>query len=268
MSDLAGPVDPRQMRAADSDRERIAEILRQAVAEGRLDLSELDERVAQAYAARTYGELEPLVADLPVADAVPLPVLRSGPAADQGAAVAGPGAPRSSTTAVAVMSGFERKGRWAVGPTFTAVAFWGGGVVDLREADFTAGHVKINAYAVMGGVEIIVPEHAHVDVSGIGVMGGFDGPRSSAARTGGGPTVVVTGLAFWGAVSVERKPSVEVIRERRLERKRERELERRERERDRERERLERGREREREQLERNREDERVHWEHNRRELG
>lgn len=248
MSDLAGPVDPRRMRASDSDRERIVEILREAVAEGRLDLSELDERVGQAYAARTYGELEPLVADLPVAGAVPVPAVRPAVAREPGAldGAVDRGGLQASTTAVAVMSGFERKGRWAVGSTFNAVAFWGGGLIDLREADFTAGHVRINAYAVMGGIEIIVPEHAHVDVSGIGVMGGFDGPRS-AAPVGGGPTVVVAGLAFWGGVSVERKPSDEVIRERKLERKRERELERLERKRERERERLERGRERERE---------------------
>lgn len=56
-----------QMRAADSDRERVAEQLRSAHAEGRLDLTEYDERVQQAWAARTYGELEVLTADLPQA---------------------------------------------------------------------------------------------------------------------------------------------------------------------------------------------------------
>jgi uncharacterized protein DUF1707 len=54
-----------QMRAADSDRERVAEQLRSAHAEGRLDLTEYDQRVQQAWAARTYGELEVLTADLP-----------------------------------------------------------------------------------------------------------------------------------------------------------------------------------------------------------
>jgi hypothetical protein len=54
-----------QIRAADSDRERVAEQLRSAHAEGRLDLTEYDQRVQQAWAARTYGELEVLTADLP-----------------------------------------------------------------------------------------------------------------------------------------------------------------------------------------------------------
>lgn len=56
---------PNRMRAADSDRERVAEQLRSAHAEGRLDLAEYDQRVQQAWAARTYGELEVLTADLP-----------------------------------------------------------------------------------------------------------------------------------------------------------------------------------------------------------
>src|SRR5262245_31338767 len=54
-----------RMRAADTDRERVAEQLRSAHAEGRLDLAEYDERVRQAWAARTYAELEVLTADLP-----------------------------------------------------------------------------------------------------------------------------------------------------------------------------------------------------------
>lgn len=58
-------------RAADVDREEIAERLRQAVAEGRLDLDEYDERVTKAYAARTYGDLDRLVRDLPKPVATP-----------------------------------------------------------------------------------------------------------------------------------------------------------------------------------------------------
>ncbi|WFE42410.1 DUF1707 domain-containing protein [Micromonospora sp. WMMD998] len=55
----------REMRAADRDREAVAERLRVALEEGRLGLHEYDERLARAYGARTYGELDELVADLP-----------------------------------------------------------------------------------------------------------------------------------------------------------------------------------------------------------
>lgn len=54
------------LRASDSDREHVAEQLRCATAEGRLSANELDERLEVLFAARTYGELDALLADLPV----------------------------------------------------------------------------------------------------------------------------------------------------------------------------------------------------------
>jgi hypothetical protein len=56
-----------EMRAADADRQAVAEKLKAALDEGRLDLHEYDERLQQAYAAKTYGDLEVLLTDLPVA---------------------------------------------------------------------------------------------------------------------------------------------------------------------------------------------------------
>jgi hypothetical protein len=57
--------DPAHMRAADADRHKIADRLKAALDEGRLSLHEYDDRVREAYAARTYAELLPLVTDLP-----------------------------------------------------------------------------------------------------------------------------------------------------------------------------------------------------------
>ena len=53
------------LRASDSDREQIADRLREATAEGRLLAEELEERLDAAFGARTYGELDAVVADLP-----------------------------------------------------------------------------------------------------------------------------------------------------------------------------------------------------------
>jgi hypothetical protein len=75
------------MRAADSDREAVAEQLRSALGEGRLDLHEYDERVQRAYAAKTYAELKELLTDLP--ETVPPSSAQVVPAAD-GAAVPQP----------------------------------------------------------------------------------------------------------------------------------------------------------------------------------
>jgi Domain of unknown function (DUF1707) len=53
------------LRASDADREEIAERLREATAEGRLLAEELEERLEATFTARTYGELDAVVADLP-----------------------------------------------------------------------------------------------------------------------------------------------------------------------------------------------------------
>ncbi|WP_323145267.1 DUF1707 domain-containing protein [Streptomyces sp. NBC_01565] len=194
------------LRASDADRERVVERLRDAVAEGRLDMEEFQERLEAAYASRTYAELEPLTRDLPAPGATGLPA--GAPATDHGSAswperIGGAG---TSSTAVAVMSGFQRKGQWTVPGRFNAVAFWGGGELDLREASFSQREVVINCFAVMGGIQITVPPGVEVDVRGIGVMGAFDQRGTPGPLQPGAPRVVVTGLAFWGGVEIKIKP--------------------------------------------------------------
>jgi hypothetical protein len=60
------------MLAGSADRERIVGVLRAGFTEGRLTQDELDDRVARAYAARTYGDLWALTVDLPTS-ALPYP---------------------------------------------------------------------------------------------------------------------------------------------------------------------------------------------------
>jgi len=62
---LDGVVEYGELRAADADRERVAERLRSALDEGRLTLSEYDDRLREAYQAKTYADLDRLLVDLP-----------------------------------------------------------------------------------------------------------------------------------------------------------------------------------------------------------
>ena len=61
------------LRASDADRDAVADRLRRAAIEGRLDPDELDERLGSALRAKTYGELDQLVTDLPGVPATPRP---------------------------------------------------------------------------------------------------------------------------------------------------------------------------------------------------
>jgi hypothetical protein len=58
-------IDDGGIRASDSDRENVVDILRDAYSAGRLTLEEFDERTSAAFAARTWGDLRELTADLP-----------------------------------------------------------------------------------------------------------------------------------------------------------------------------------------------------------
>jgi hypothetical protein len=207
----------RDLRASDADRERVAAVLRQAAGEGRIELAELDERLAAVYTARTYADLEPITRDLPAEGERPLPVVPSAsvPAVDTADRFGGVA---TSNGGFALMSGFERKGRWVVPRSFRAFAVMGGGVIDLREARFSTDVVTIHAWTLMGGIEVIVPEDAEVHVTGLGIMGGFD-HGAAGAGVSGAPTIIVKGLALMGGVAVERKAPDEEMKRRKLERR-------------------------------------------------
>ena len=196
--DRTGPGRAPDLRASDADRDRVAAVIREAAAEGRIGLDEVDERLSAVYAARTYGELARVTADLPAEDH---PVPESHAAARRYAF----GGPPTSTAGVGILGGFRRRGGWTVPRVFTSVCCMGGGELDLREARFAEREVTIRVYAFMGGVQIIVPDDAEVHVNGLGIMGGFD-DKATGGGAPGAPRIIVKGVAVWGGASIERKP--------------------------------------------------------------
>ncbi|GAA5178191.1 hypothetical protein GCM10023322_04680 [Rugosimonospora acidiphila] len=101
------------LRAADSDRQFVADRLQAALNEGRLNLSEYDERLQQAYAAKTYGELDGILDDLPPTT--------SPQDARVASATFGTGAPSGTPSAPDAAGGQPRRG---VPPWM--LALWGG----------------------------------------------------------------------------------------------------------------------------------------------
>jgi hypothetical protein len=189
------------MRISDEDRHQVAEVLRQAAGEGRIDLDELEERLEAAYAAKTYGELVPLTVDLPAHAAAQSvaprpqqhrPVPASGPA---------------YVTSMAIMSECKRVGAWTVDGTHNAFALMGSVVLDLRQASFVQREVVINANAVMGEVKVVVDAATTVIVEGTGVMGEYSEQRPKVPFDADNPgvTVRVRGLALMGSVHVQRR---------------------------------------------------------------
>lgn len=186
------------LRASDADRDRVADILRDALAEGRLDAAEHSERLDRVYAAKTVGELEPLIRDLPAGVAArpePAPAPRAFAADATG----------ENPNLVAILGGSERKGRWRVGSRITAVAILGGVEIDLTEATFTSPELVIHCTAIMGGVSIKLPENVTLRGGGVvGIMGGSD-VKAFEAPDPGAPVVRIDGFAFWGGVEAKAK---------------------------------------------------------------
>lgn len=191
---------------SNDDRERVAQVLHNAMAEGRLTVTELEERLDKVYAAKTFGDLEPMVRDLPAGNQtpqLPVPASSSSPMPMPANRIGGRG---TSSSAIAVMSGTGRKGVWTVPPTFTSFALMGGIEIDLTEARFEDAETTIQAFAFMGGIEIYVPDDIAVQVNGTGFMGAFENRAHNQAQPRPGvPLVRVTGLAVWGAVEVKRR---------------------------------------------------------------
>ncbi|RBM11377.1 hypothetical protein DI005_34170 [Prauserella sp. PE36] len=211
MTEQPGARDPKQLRASDADRERVAQLLHTAMGEGRITMAELEERLGAVYAAKTLGDLEPVVEDLPGVVAIPQAAAQLPAVSQARLPETRIGGKPGSTTSIAIMSGVSRKGNWVVPPQHNSFAFWGGTEIDLRKARFAERHSTITAVAIMGAVEITVPDDIHVEVTGFGLMGAFESTDKKGAAPEDSvppdaPTVKINGLAFWGAVEVRRVP--------------------------------------------------------------
>lgn len=198
---MDNPTPPRK-RASDAERDTAAKHLQDAFADGQISMAEFDERSRALYAATYADELPGLVEDLspvkrPDREASPSHTLVTGESG-------------GSAFTLSVMGGSERTGQWLMAPTHTSLTLMGGNALDLREARFAAHETTVNAVAIMGGIDIIVPEDVRVIDDGIGIMGGFgkeDHPSctvSVADLPADAPVVRVRGFALMGGVGIIR----------------------------------------------------------------
>lgn len=196
---MDNPTPPRK-RASDAERDTAAKHLQDAFADGQISMAEFDERSRALYAATYADELPGLVEDLspvkrPDREASPSHTLVTGESG-------------GSAFTLSVMGGSERTGQWLMAPTHTSLTLMGGNALDLREARFAAHETTVNAVAIMGGIDIIVPDDVRVIDDGIGIMGGFgieDHPSCTvpvAQLPADAPVIRVRGLALMGGVGI------------------------------------------------------------------
>ena len=186
---------PRDLRASDSDRDRVLSLLAAAASDGRLTADEHADRVSSAYQARTLGELAGLTTDL------------VGPA-DQPIRLDG-------RRAVAALFGRDRRaGRWVVPESLPVLAVFGEAELDLREALLQSGRIVVYATLIAGTIHVIVPEGVLVETTGTAVLTRKKIDRSvRTGRPGGGqsgrpgpgpgqPVVELRTTGFGGTIRV------------------------------------------------------------------
>ncbi len=177
------------LRASDEERDRVAGLLAEALATGRLTSEEHSERLEAVYAARTRGELAPITRDLPEPDdGTPL-------------------APHLDIAPVhAVFSKIRRGGQWPVPPATVVRSTFGAAVIDLRQAVFTRREVVIEANSFFGKIEILVPDNAMVYDTGTALFGkrSLPGGGGKKPKSEDGPVVRITGRSVFGHVRVMR----------------------------------------------------------------
>ena len=186
------------LRASHEDRERVAEQLRRAAADGRVDIDELEERLELAFAAKTYRDLQPLLADLPGHP--------SGTSTGGVAFTTAVGGVPVVNRSQAILGDKRRDGHWVVPPVYTATAVMGNVRLDLREASFAEAEATISCTVLMGEVRIRVAPDVTI-VEDVSTVLAEVKQRSSAELPpvpAGGPRLRVHGTAIMGNVIIER----------------------------------------------------------------
>ncbi|MQA89457.1 MAG: DUF1707 domain-containing protein [Gemmatimonas sp.] len=162
-----------------------------------IQADELERLIDRAHLAKSPAELQALLEDLPAVTASSVPTRPPAKHIEL------------HQTIVAIMGGADRKGSWCPARMTRTLALMGGAVLDFREVHLPPGTTDVQVYAVMGGVEIIVPPGVRVASEGIGIMGAFEHVASSVppASDADAPLLRITGFALMGAVEIhERHP--------------------------------------------------------------
>ncbi|MFB4267307.1 DUF1707 domain-containing protein [Nonomuraea sp. GTA35] len=169
-----------QMRVSDEDRERTAQQLQQAFAEGRLTQPELEDRLGAALSAKTYGDLLGLITDLP----------STQPQVDD-------------VVELASKNGnVKRSGDWAVPRRLRVASKYGSVELDFTEAVVPHQVVDIELDLTYGSAKIILPEGAVANVDAFQSDWGHPTSKVPGRPRPGVLCVVITGRAKYGGLTV------------------------------------------------------------------
>ena len=183
---MSGELEPgqRDLLMSDADRERVVARLHTAVSEGRITLSEFQERVDGVLRARRYGEVEPFLAGLPIAPGMaPVAEIRT------------------------VASSLKRRGSWPVPQKLMVYSKAGSVKLDFTEATISSPVVEVVLDVYAASTTLVLPVGATADVDQVEMVAGSikaaNVPREHQST--GGVHFVVTGTSRAGSVKIRHK---------------------------------------------------------------
>ncbi|RVW01355.1 DUF1707 SHOCT-like domain-containing protein [Rhodococcus xishaensis] len=211
-------MEARDLRVSDAEREHVGELLQRAVGQGMLSLGEFTERMDTVLAAKTRGELNAVLVDLPgiqlnpayvngpntpaapAPGPAPTPVA-PGPAPAPAFAGAGGHPVQQPQVIRGRMSTITRKGRWHVPPALFLDSRMGSATLDFTEAVMQTQVVHLTVEDNCGSIVLILPPEATADLNDIDSIASS---VSNKARTGPpyGPLhLVVRGRVRFGSIT-------------------------------------------------------------------
>lgn len=203
-------VGDRDLRVSDAEREHVGQLLQRAVGLGMLSLGEFTERMDTALAAKTRGELNSVLVDLPGVRLVGEPAARQ-PGQGKPAPLPQPGAAARSALSGVVqggvirprMSGVNRRGNWQVAPVLRVNSWLSGVTLDFTQAVMTTQVVEIQVDDYASSLTLIVPQEATVDLDGLEMVGSSVNNKVRSGPPIGPLHLLVHGRVRFGSVTAK-----------------------------------------------------------------
>ncbi|WP_378743324.1 DUF1707 domain-containing protein [Nocardia brasiliensis] len=199
----------RDLRVSDVEREHVGQLLQRAVGLGMLSLGEFTERMDTALAAKTRGELNAVLIDLPGVRlagqpaAPPSTFVNTAPSFVKHRPVPPPAGGHPGAVIRARLSGVSRRGPWHVAPSLRLNNWLSGVTLDFTEAIMSTQVVEVNLDDYFSSLTLIVPAEATVDLNDVDLIGSS---VNNKVRTGPpiGPLhLVVRGRLRFGSITAK-----------------------------------------------------------------
>ncbi|WP_054815447.1 DUF1707 SHOCT-like domain-containing protein [Nocardia arizonensis] len=205
-----GAVGDRELRVSDAEREHVGQLLQRAVGLGMLSLGEFTERMDTALAAKTRGELNSVLVDLPGVrmigqQAAPrAPFVGAAPSFHHPRPM--PPRPHPATPGNMIrsrMSGVNRRGPWQVPPRLLLNNWFSGVTLDFTEAIMSTQVVELHVDDYCSSLNLIVPAEATVDLDNVDLVGSSVNNKVRSGPPLGKLHISVHGSVRFGSVTAK-----------------------------------------------------------------